>query len=534
MRVSVLLCLFAGVGAAQPDQPAGSVSGRVTVRGSGAPVRGAVVVATQSSRGSGVAWTGADGRFRIEELASGLHNIAVIKPALGVANRFAEVKAREETRGIDLAIAPPGVVAGNVHDREGLPVEGARIILQSRYWHRGRPHLSIQDTRNTDDRGKFRAWPPPSSYFVALQPPSHPGLAGRYRLLHPPLFYPNALNPAAAQLVVWRPGTQAVDFEVPEPADTVVQVSALAGKVGETPRACTRCTFRVAVRNGLSWLEVLSGEADSQGLIEIRGLHPGSYRIAFGRGLGTDVYAGYVDTVAEEGKSRKETATAWAANPTPVRLTLVDPPEELLSADRSWTVRLTAGLLEPLYPSFARNSRTVIEGKGASAAGRLALHPGMWALDVYGPEVQDGKAYIERISLAGQPQRSPFVRVNARGSAPPIEIRVGFATGAIAGTVSGMPPFEPGQHRTRGFVHAVPDPGDGYGSRLEVTTRRNSEFEISRAAPGGYILFAVGPNAGEPRLDFADPAVQARYASYAKRVRLESGETVHVELEAIP
>ena len=534
MRVSALLCLFAGIAAAQPDQPTGSVSGRVTRHGSGEPVRGAAVVAGRGMQESGLAWTGADGRFTIKELAPGSHNIAVIKPALGFGNRYATVKAGEETRGIDITITPRAVIAGHVRDSEDLPVEGARVSLQTRYWYKGRPHFSVQDARSTDDRGEFRAAPDPSSYFVALQPPSHPGLAGRYRLLHPPLFYPNALNPAEAQPVAWKPGVQQLDFEVPEPADTVVRVQTLAGKAGEEPRTCVRCIFRVLGRNGLSWIEVLSGEADSQGVIEIRGLHPGLYRFAVGRPFGSDIHAGYVDVVAEEGQVRTETATAWAASPAPVRLTFVDPPEGFRSDQQSRRFRLTASVLDPPYPSFATNTGAMISGKGLSASGTLPLTPGEWALDFGGPGDLGGKVYMEQILVAGQPRRSPFVRVSQGGRVSPIEIRVGFATGKITGKVTGMPSFEPGHDRSRGFIYAIPDPGDGYTKRLEGVPIRHGEFEILQAPPGGYILFAVGPNAGEPRLQFDDPAVQARYANYAKRVTLEPNETVRVELEAIP
>lgn len=533
MRALLLLIALGAAGLAQSPPPAGSVSGRVTLRSNGAPVRGGFVLAAQGAREKGAAWTDEAGRFRISGLAPGQYSVIAGKPGAGSHLRYADVRTGEETAGIRFALTAPGAIAGRVRDDRDLPVEGARIGLQGFAWLYGRPHRFDVAELRTDDRGEFRATARSQKpVFVALQPPSSPDVAGRYRLLHPPLFYPNAVNPAAAQPLRIEPGTklETLDFVVPPPTGAVVRIAALMAKARETPRACPRCRFSILGRQRGGWLEALRGRADRRGLIEIEGLQPGNYRVSIAADSGTEEYAGYADLFVEAGLVRSEKVTAWSGVAAAVSLTLADPPQELLDETKPWTATVDAILLEPGYPVDLAAGRARIEGQGAAARGRIGLAPGEWALEVRMP----GRGYVEQVLVAGRPQAGPFVTVSREGFAPPVEIRIGSATAKLSGKVNGLPGFDPERHRRRAFVFALPDPPDGYARREEAPELRGGQFEFPALAPGDYVLFALPPGGTEFPLDPGDPEVQSRYAGYGKRVAVKPGDSLRVELEAIP
>jgi hypothetical protein len=117
--------------------------------------------------------------------------------------------------------------------------------------------------------------------------------------------------------------------------------------------------------------------------------------------------------------------------------------------------------------------------------------------------------------------------VNSQGFSARIEVRVGFAVGTVSGKVSGWDEDGP----LLPLIRVLAEPADGYGLDTTLVVGPQGEFRSDDLPPGTYDLYAVSAVARE--LDFRDPAVQARYANYAKRITLAPGEAVRVDLEAI-
>jgi hypothetical protein len=533
MRVLAIACAFVLAASAQrPEQATGSISGRVLEGRGGPPIRGAAVVVSEMDQGLGMAWSGPDGRYLIENVPVGRYSVIAVKPSHSNYAVRAEVRAGETTRGIDIPMPPSAVLAGRVRDRDGLPVEGAVVRVQRMHRYFGRPTLAVNAVPPTSDRGEFRT----SSRafldcFLVLQPPSKPDVAGVYRLLHPPLFYPAAVNPAEAQPVRVDPGVKAetFDFETPAPADTAMLILARTSEPGAPARSCTQCRFSLQARHAETWLEVLTGQSDRSGRIEIHGVHPGTYRIAVFASEAGEAFAGYDMVIAEKGQLRRFEVTAWAANHVPVQLTLVDPPEELRDEAAEWAGGLDADLLDPLYPARRRTGVVHIAGRGLAGHGRLPLPPGEWALRLYKSDPLPDKAYIQEVLVGGRPQLGPFVTVTSRGYSSRIEVRIGFATPRLTGRVTPFDPRDP----LRPLVRAVADPAGGYSQDASLVVREGGEFDSgSELGPGTYLVYAVSPAARD--LDFSDPALRARYAHYGKRVVLEPNGSHRVDLEAIP
>jgi hypothetical protein len=536
MRSILLACLLASPALAQPsNQPTGGVSGRVVNGSGGVPVRGAFVQLTgiRASEEFGSTWSGEDGRFSIEGIPPGRFVLNASKPAIGNYGFPVEVRSGAVTRDVEIPMQGPAVLAGRVTDADDLPVAGARASIEGLGHQYGRIFAFGRGAAETDDRGELRATldSPGRRYMVVLQPPAKPDVAGTYRLLHPPLFYPNAVNPAEAQPVRIDRGMkiETLDFEAPGPADTHLLILAKAGVPGQSPRSCVRCSFSLQARHAETWLEVLSGQSDRSGRIEIHGVHPGTYRLAVIEGSSGELYAGYEDfVIAEKGQTKRYEITAWAANSIPVTVTLVDPPEDLRDEEAEWRAALIVTPLEPRYPGGYRPPIIPVQGRGTTATTRMALPPGQWALRLNEQPPLPRSVYIEQVIWGGRPQRGPFMGVSRQGFSARVEVRIGFAAPTLTGTVSGGDPAG----RLAPLVRVQPEPPDGYGHETTLVVASDRSFSTEELSPGTYTVFAVLPSARD--LDFSDPEVRARYANHGKRVVLEPGGSHRVELEAIP
>ncbi|MEZ5363398.1 MAG: hypothetical protein R2748_13905 [Bryobacterales bacterium] len=124
---------------------------------------------------------------------------------------------------------------------------------------------------------------------------------------------------------------------------------AKTGVLGQQTRSCVQCDFSLLARHAETWIEVLAGQSDRSGRIEIRGLHTGLYRVAIIESGPGRLFAGYEDFAVKTNETTIREATAWAAYAAPLTLTLVNPPEELRGGKVEWEAGLRA---EPLGPRY--------------------------------------------------------------------------------------------------------------------------------------------------------------------------------------
>jgi hypothetical protein len=157
------------------------ISGRVTYRESGRPVRRATVVASSAqSTDVGVVSTGRDGAFRISSLKPGLYTVraqgyGLIAGQGDVAARGGVTKTVSLGKGQKVAdvdaLSRGAVVVGRVLDEDGEPLPGAVVsALQYHTIAGARRLVPVREPSRTDDTGGFRLFglPPGKTVIKAV------------------------------------------------------------------------------------------------------------------------------------------------------------------------------------------------------------------------------------------------------------------------------------------------------------------------------------------------------------------------------
>jgi hypothetical protein len=152
-----------------------SISGRVIHALSGQPVRRATVWLFTSDRNVRLA-TGTDeaGRFVFGELPEGRYSVSTGKPGFVGMNYGATrpgrpgatvvLAAGEQKTGLTVRLAPGAVLSGTVRGSDGMPIEGARVMVlrMAPSYTTGERQLQTAGVgglgQATDDRGEYRVY----------------------------------------------------------------------------------------------------------------------------------------------------------------------------------------------------------------------------------------------------------------------------------------------------------------------------------------------------------------------------------------
>jgi protocatechuate 3,4-dioxygenase beta subunit len=236
----------------------GSIEGIVRDGTSGAPAAAITVEARpETARGMGIVWergagvvrakTDAQGRFRLEGLAPGLHTLAAHGP--GAAARRNGVALGKRT---ELYLFPGGGLDGNVRGPDGAAIAGAAVAVESAIPFGAR---STSDVEVTDARGHYA--------FVGID-------AGLYRVVarHPDFA------PAWTTAAVERGDDAAADLTLAAPA-------AIVGRLVGAADRPTAGRVLIAEADGsappVSIASTLAAEAGADGRFRIEKVPPGSY-----------------------------------------------------------------------------------------------------------------------------------------------------------------------------------------------------------------------------------------------------------------
>lgn len=181
---TVLLCCSALL-AAQP--PTASLAGRVTNQATGDPLHHVKLMVERilPSRASFTAETAADGTYILAELPPGAYTITATRMGFvsaaygdqepGQPGSPLTIKPPESVTGLDLTLAPEGVIAGRVLDAAGDPVFSAQVNAMHMAYLNGRRQLVTAPSANlvsaTNDLGEYRIFGlAPGRYYVRAVP----------------------------------------------------------------------------------------------------------------------------------------------------------------------------------------------------------------------------------------------------------------------------------------------------------------------------------------------------------------------------
>lgn len=203
----------------------GEVSGIVVDQTTGAPLGGAqVTIALRDQVGPGAGTrpgatavlTGAEGKYKFENLAPGDYVVqARLSGYFSGPGVLLTIEEGERLEAQPLRLTPPSVVSGVVLDEEGKPAPGVQVQLLARRVSRGEVFYAGWGGTATDGQGRFRIAAPQSGPvvlsarpFVPLESTRSPGQ------MHITTYYPNTMDPAAAEMIEIKPGAPVAGLEL--------------------------------------------------------------------------------------------------------------------------------------------------------------------------------------------------------------------------------------------------------------------------------------------------------------------------------
>ncbi|MGH9494833.1 MAG: carboxypeptidase-like regulatory domain-containing protein, partial [Candidatus Sulfotelmatobacter sp.] len=252
----VLACLLAAVlGVPALAQDAASVSksaqraaieGIVTRDPDSQPVKKAIIeliAENQASGGDYTATTGADGRFRIENILPGRYHLFAERTGFldggrhraQPEGRILTLAASQEVKDLQIRLQSAAVIRGRVTDEDGDPMANAEVTVSRRRFTSGHSHWEQTGAERTNDLGEYRiANLAAGDVYVSVNPPpdfkslieasgAAPNQArnpDEAATTYQTTFYPGTVDRGQAASIQLRPGDDyPVNFSlVPAPA----------------------------------------------------------------------------------------------------------------------------------------------------------------------------------------------------------------------------------------------------------------------------------------------------------------------------
>ena len=419
------------------------------------------------------------------------------EPKLGPTYRVQsepQFRSQHKITGIEIKMAPTGVIAGKITDARGNPVECAHVTVELAYPSSDpRRWLTPYRETVTNDQGRYRLFDVPAGqYYVAVQTrtaqpiPELPASTSDLRLLDaspgvsvsPYIYYPHATTPGDASLVRLAPGEQmtGIGFSL-SPVPTYEISGTVQGTAWRQAREKVRLilvpakgAFGISLKNG----DVV--QLDSSGHFRILGVPSGSYVLWAVLAAGMSPYAACAPI------------TVSHANVTGVTL---DP-------QGGWTVH--GHLTAEGQPDSHFQYRVIAEREGADFLFQRVqandvrsgdsfelkgLFPGRYRIRV---EMWPQGGYIKSATFGSRDVRTNLLEIPQHLPSGMLELVVSWDRVQIQGTVLG-PDGHPVPSAT---VVLAPAPRLRRDARLfrSVPTYSGGHFVLQGIPPGKYTLFA--------------------------------------------
>jgi hypothetical protein len=469
-----------------------------------------------------------DGRFSFDELPLGVYSIGAFREGFEIASGNVRIDSTNPRAEIELKLQKQPVIAGQVRDHDGRPIEGAHVYLHRKDFGYGVERLTPGHGAGAlaDDRGVYRIHSiTPGTYFASVRPPQEPSPANQVILSHSVQIYPVAsrLSEARAFRLVFDDERRDVDFELGEASDSAVRILAT---IPDESEPCSECNLRISQRFGLLYIPIVDGRTGRRGEFTAVGLSPGSYTVVGGRSADNyspDYVFRHDFSISEAGVGNLD-VQAWAPASVSVELQYVEPPQRFqeLPSDqaRNFVVMppVDERMLAPLFDLIAgvgvqveRDTPTAIIEKAS---------PGPHFVEV--SNRFSGGGYLQTLYANDRPLRRPIVEIPIRGLTR-LRAVIRFDGASISGTVQGA-------QAKAVLVQAIRTDRPALGPRLKASTDADGSFQLRMVPPGEYSLFAYPQDSG---YDFQDPATRQRYRHTRVQVVAEENGQHTVEIKRI-
>ena len=283
--------------------PAGSVSGRVTIKDKGAP---GVAVGLRKSepvsfdRAFSKAVTDQDGFYRITNVPPGSYQIVASAPAFvtDLRGKTVIVGEDENVENINFSLIRGGVITGKVTDAEGRPAIQQQVnLFQTAILDRQGPERQVfaMTGAQTDDRGIYRMFGiSPGRYKVATGR-GDDTFSGNFiptRTSYRQVFHPDVTEHTKATIIEVSEGSETNNVDIKLGA--AMQTFSVSGRLIDTEKGLPVPNVRFGLqrlagqRPEFTNTSVASG---AQGEFFVEGLVPGKYGIFMFQNISNELRA---------------------------------------------------------------------------------------------------------------------------------------------------------------------------------------------------------------------------------------------------
>jgi protocatechuate 3,4-dioxygenase beta subunit len=559
------------------QQPGASIEGVVVKLGSSEPIANADVrLGSQSNVPMAgripATKTDSSGRFFFDNVSPGTYRVFATTDGGFVPAEYGQrsptgdgtalvVAAGQKVTGIRLAMSPTGTIAGRVYDKNGEPLGNAQVMAMRQIYKDGRRTLTIVQMVATDDRGEYRLfWLAPGNYYVATKPDiahimMNIGQTNAYDApavhITPPMrssTYEQAAAPSVKTrrlkngeiveelyLPVYYPGTPdsqaAAPIAVPAGATVggvnvtpeigLVQAHHIRGRIidATTGQPAGRASISAVPRSDDPYFTIPATSSNAQGVFDLSGVAPGSYRVFVTRyGEGVVGLNGVINVEMSDRNIENFSIVVAPEFKLPGRFVMEDGSRSYPRVPNITRDPQVVGMAQAGYPS---NPRPAADG----AFTLEGVAPGDFRVNV---QQLPAGSYIKSMRLGNADVLNDGLHLTGPAQGL-LEIVIGANAGNVEGSVSNV-----GQQAVpSATVVLVPDPRFRRRSDLYkvVTTDNSGRFRMTGVRPGDYKLFAwENIESGA----WQDPAFIAAYENAGRPIHVYEGSSENLQLQVMP
>lgn len=281
------IAIMASAQSTPSKEPGATISGKVTIKGQGAP--GVIVTLRQNDRSSGGReYSGPkgvsdnDGNYRIENVPPGNYRImpaakAFVSPEGSEREKILIVNKGDTIEHVDFTLIRGAVITGKVIDAEGRPIVEEWVSVFTVPDNRT---VTVLNNSMTDDRGFYRIYGLPAGRYRVGAGRGEDSFSGGLPRPYRRTYHPSVSDPAQATVVEVDEGSELKDVDIM--FTRTVSTYTVRGRIvdGETGQPLANVDYGITRHEERGSSSRSGGYVtNSRGEFKLENLAPGKYSI---------------------------------------------------------------------------------------------------------------------------------------------------------------------------------------------------------------------------------------------------------------